>query len=134
MKALPARPTLAACAALVCAAFLFLPVPPLCAQNGDSRFVTGGNDSDAIEAAGEFRVGIQAYNRYAFNEAILSFERALSFRPGEAIILDWLGRAYYRSGLETGSDHDAVSGNFASMSAVYIHPAALEEIAARKER
>jgi len=35
---------------------------------------------------------------------------------------------------ETGSDHDAVSGNFASMSAVYIHPAALEEIAARKER
>jgi DNA-binding beta-propeller fold protein YncE len=45
-------------------------------------------------------VGVQAYNRYAFNEAILSFERALAFRPGEPLILDWLGRSYYRSGLE----------------------------------
>jgi DNA-binding beta-propeller fold protein YncE len=45
-------------------------------------------------------VGVQAYNRYAFNEAILSFERALSFVPGEPLILEWLGRAYYRSGLE----------------------------------
>jgi len=35
---------------------------------------------------------------------------------------------------EAGSDYDAVSGNFASISAVYVQPAALEEIAARKER
>jgi DNA-binding beta-propeller fold protein YncE len=62
--------------------------------------VTGGDDVNAIRAAEQFRVGVQAYNRYAFNEAILSFERALSFRPGEGIILDWLGRAYYRSGFE----------------------------------
>ncbi|MDR1587867.1 MAG: NHL repeat-containing protein [Treponema sp.] len=62
--------------------------------------VTGGADLNALNAAGEFRIGVQAYYRYAFNEAILSFERALSFRPGEAIILDWLGKAYYRSGLE----------------------------------
>jgi DNA-binding beta-propeller fold protein YncE len=55
---------------------------------------------NALSAAGEFRVGVQAYYRYAFNEAILAFERALSFRPGEAIILDWLGKAYYRSGFE----------------------------------
>ncbi|MDR2134640.1 MAG: NHL repeat-containing protein [Treponema sp.] len=61
---------------------------------------TGGIDVNALNAAGDFRVGVQAYYRYAFNEAILSFERALSFRPGEAIILDWLGKAYYRSGLE----------------------------------
>ena len=62
--------------------------------------VTGGDDIKALSAAEEFRVGVQAYYRYAFNEAILSFERALSFRPGEAIILDWLGKAYYRSGFE----------------------------------
>jgi len=62
--------------------------------------ITGGHDRDAILAADEFRIGIQAYNRFAFNEAIMSFERALSFRPGEAIIMDWLGRAYYRSGFE----------------------------------
>jgi len=68
--------------------------------NTGSRHITGGNDNNAINAAEEFRIGIHAYNRYAFNEAILSFERALSFRPGEAIIMDWLGKAYYRSGLE----------------------------------
>jgi DNA-binding beta-propeller fold protein YncE len=62
--------------------------------------VTGGNDINAVYAAEEFRIGVQAYNRYAFNEAILSFERALAFRPGEPLILDWLGRAYYRSGLD----------------------------------
>jgi DNA-binding beta-propeller fold protein YncE len=62
--------------------------------------VTGGDDVNAVNAAAEFRIGVQAYNRSAFNEAILSFERALSFRPGEAIILDWLGKAYYRSGFE----------------------------------
>jgi DNA-binding beta-propeller fold protein YncE len=62
--------------------------------------VTGGTGADALVAAEEFRLGVHAFNRFAYNEAILSFERALSFRPGEPIILDWLGRAYYRSGLE----------------------------------
>ncbi|MDR0998717.1 MAG: hypothetical protein LBL70_06590, partial [Treponema sp.] len=59
-----------------------------------------GTDMDALHAGEQFRLGVQSYNRYAFNEAILSFERALSFKPGEPLILDWLGRAYYRSGLE----------------------------------
>ena len=62
--------------------------------------VTGGTDIPALNAAEEFRIGVQAYYRYAYNESILSFERALSFRPGEPIILDWLGKAYYRSGFE----------------------------------
>ncbi|MDR1956647.1 MAG: 6-bladed beta-propeller, partial [Treponema sp.] len=59
-----------------------------------------GADLDALYAREEFRLGVHAYNRFAFNEAILSFEQALSFRPGEPLIMDWLGRAYYRSGLE----------------------------------
>jgi DNA-binding beta-propeller fold protein YncE len=63
-------------------------------------FVSGNADLDARHAREEFRIGVQAYNRFAFNEAILSFERALSYRPGEPLLLDWLGRAYYRSGLE----------------------------------
>ena len=62
--------------------------------------VTGGTGSAALSAAEEFRFGVHAYNRFSYNEAILSFERALSFRPGEPLILDWLGRAYYRSGFE----------------------------------
>jgi DNA-binding beta-propeller fold protein YncE len=57
-------------------------------------------DRNALLASEEFRRGIQAYNRYAFNEAILSLEKALSYKPSEALILDWLGRAYYRSGIE----------------------------------
>jgi DNA-binding beta-propeller fold protein YncE len=59
-----------------------------------------GADLNALYAREEFRLGVQAYNRFAFNESILSFEQALSFRPGEPLIMDWLGRAYYRSGLE----------------------------------
>jgi DNA-binding beta-propeller fold protein YncE len=70
--------------------------PVLRAQQGDAL----GVDRNALNAREEFRLGVQAYNRYAFNEAILSLERALSFRPGEGLILDWLGRAYFRSGLE----------------------------------
>ena len=35
---------------------------------------------------------------------------------------------------QSGSDHDVICGNCASMSAIYIHPAAFEEIAVRKER
>ena len=80
---------------------LFVGVSAAAQDDGPIRgFVTGGEDVNAMNAAEEFRIGIHAYNRYAFNEAILSFERALAFRPGEAIILDWLGKAYYRSGLE----------------------------------
>jgi DNA-binding beta-propeller fold protein YncE len=74
---------------------LFCRPPFLAAQQPDSP-----PDLNAVYAREEFRVGVQAYNRFAFNEAILSFERALSFRPGEPLILDWLGRSYYRSGLE----------------------------------
>ncbi|GHV74548.1 hypothetical protein AGMMS49940_18500 [Spirochaetia bacterium] len=65
-------------------------------QEGDF----GEFDRDALAAREEFRLGVQAYNRSAFNEAILSFERALGFRPGEPLVLDWLGRSYYRSGME----------------------------------
>ncbi|MDR0390135.1 MAG: 6-bladed beta-propeller [Spirochaetaceae bacterium] len=61
-----------------------------------------GSDGErnAVFAREEFRLGIQAYDRFAFNEAILAFERALSFLPGNPLILEWLGHAYYRSGME----------------------------------
>jgi DNA-binding beta-propeller fold protein YncE len=62
--------------------------------------VTGGTGPAALSAADEFRVGVHAYNRFSYNEAIYSFERALAFRPDEPLILDWLGKAYYRSGME----------------------------------
>jgi DNA-binding beta-propeller fold protein YncE len=111
MKKLSLRVTARVCALLSILIFFAL---PLFAQQGGAATgqtddapvnepaspVTGGTDVNALSAAEEFRIGVQAYYRYAFNEGILSFERALSFRPGEPIILDWLGKAYYRSGLE----------------------------------
>jgi DNA-binding beta-propeller fold protein YncE len=48
----------------------------------------------------EFRRGVQSFYRGAFNEAIIQFERALSYLPDEALILDWLGNAYFRAGFE----------------------------------
>jgi DNA-binding beta-propeller fold protein YncE len=60
-----------------------------------------GSDIEALHAAESFRVGIEAYYRASFNEAILAFEQALSFKPDEGLIIDWLGRSYYRSGMES---------------------------------
>lgn len=48
----------------------------------------------------EFRRGVQSYYRGAFNESIMEFEKALSYLPGEPLVLDWLGKAYYRAGIE----------------------------------
>jgi DNA-binding beta-propeller fold protein YncE len=66
-------------------------------REGDS----GAALTDMVNAQTEFRIGVQAYYRYAFNEAINALERANSFRPGDPLVLDWLGRAYYRSGFES---------------------------------
>jgi len=61
---------------------------------------SGAVDRNTVFTNEEFRRGVQAYNRFTFNEAILSFEKALSYKNTEPLILEWLGRAYYRSGLE----------------------------------
>lgn len=81
------------CAAAII--FLFFPAPSF-AQQGPAL----GTDINALNATESFRIGLEAYNRYAYNEAILALEQALSYKPGEGLILDWLGKAYYRSGLE----------------------------------
>lgn len=71
-----------------------------------SRFLFGQSafskvaSGDAGFAEQEFRRGVQAYYRCAFNDSILQFEKALSYLPNENLILDWLGKAYYRSGIE----------------------------------
>lgn len=51
-------------------------------------------------AAQEFRRGVQAYYRGSYNEAVLQFEKALNYMPEDNLILDWLGKAYYHTGLE----------------------------------
>ena len=56
--------------------------------------------SDEGFAAVEFRRGVQAYYKGAFNEAIMQFEKALSYLPNDNLILDWLGKSYYKAGME----------------------------------
>lgn len=51
-------------------------------------------------ASEEFRRGVQAYYKGSFNEAVVQFERALSFLPNDNLILEWLGKTYYKTGLE----------------------------------
>lgn len=51
-------------------------------------------------ASEEFRRGVQAYYKGAFNEAIVQLERALSYMPNDNLILEWLGKTYYKAGLE----------------------------------
>ncbi len=63
----------------------------------ENRTFRSGNLSLAEE---EFRRGVQSYYRGSFNESILEFEKALSYLPGEPLVLDWLGKAYYRAGIE----------------------------------
>lgn len=57
-------------------------------------------NSDEGFASEDFRRGVQSYYRGAFNEAIVQFEKALSYLPNDNLILDWLGKAYYKTGLE----------------------------------
>lgn len=51
-------------------------------------------------ASDDFRRGVQAYYKGAFNEAIVQFEKALSYMPNDNLILEWLGKAYYKTGVE----------------------------------
>lgn len=66
-------------------------------QRNEDRTTKSANSGFAEE---EFRRGVQSYYKGAYNEAILEFEKALSYLPGENLILDWLGKAYYKSGIE----------------------------------
>lgn len=63
-------------------------------ENSDTRSASSGFAEE------EFRRGVQSYYRGFFNESIMEFEKALSYLPGEPLILDWLGKAYYRAGIE----------------------------------
>ncbi len=64
------------------------------------------SEDDAMRSANsgfaeeEFRRGVQSFYNGNYNESILEFEKALSYLPGENRILEWLGKAYYMSGIE----------------------------------
>ncbi|MBP3772286.1 MAG: hypothetical protein J6I53_06290 [Treponema sp.] len=92
---------------LIFASFLFAAGVSAFSQSGalkseaaTERSSIGARTAASGLAEQEFRRGVQAYYRGSFNDAILQFEKALSYLPEENILLDWLGKSYYRSGVE----------------------------------
>ena len=96
---------------LLCAtAVLFVCCLPVSAKSKDKKKTPEPEPAETADrpmrsanegfADEEFRRGVQSYYRGSFNDAVLQFEKALSYVPGENKILDWLGKAYYRSGIE----------------------------------
>ncbi|MGP1438738.1 MAG: hypothetical protein ACTTKH_06675 [Treponema sp.] len=81
---------------LIIAFFFFLNI----LQATENNFFPTPTSQDHQIAFEEFRRGVQSYYRSSYNEAILLFEKALSILPDEPMILEWLGKAYYSSGLE----------------------------------
>lgn len=63
-----------------------------------------GIDLDEVNAWEDFRWGVIAYNKANYNDAIRSFERALSFKPDESLYAEWLGNSFYRSGFVTAAE------------------------------
>lgn len=89
---------------IAAAALALVAASPLFAQiNLEDTMRPEGQETRSANsgfAEDEFRRGVQSFYRGAYNEAILEFEKALSYLPGESMILDWLGKAYYKAGLE----------------------------------
>lgn len=82
--------------------FCALLLEPAFSQTDSAGLLPTGEYRSAEEnfAAQEFRRGVQAFYRGSFNDAILQFEKALSYLPEDNLILDWMGKSYYYSGLE----------------------------------
>ncbi len=55
-------------------------------------------DLDLVSASENLRLGISSYHSGEFNKAILSLEKALSYKPDWEITKVFLGNAYYRAG------------------------------------
>ncbi len=70
---------------------LFVALPPFVNAQFSSRLASSG-------AAEQLRLGVQAYHRGRYAEALLLFEKALAYAPAEPLSRFWLGRAYYKSG------------------------------------
>ncbi len=57
-------------------------------------------DLPGMRSEQQFRGGVQAYHRGFYGDSIVSLEKALSFKPSNALAQAWLGRALWKSGFE----------------------------------
>ena len=79
---------------------LFLNAQETTANAGFTVPQDGIRTSEQGFAAEEFRRGVQAFYKGTYNDAIVQFEKALSYMPDDNLILEWLGKAYYKAGME----------------------------------
>ena len=59
--------------------------------------------ADRGMASEDFRRGVISYYRGAYGDAIMQFEKALSYLPDEGQILEWLGKSYLKFGVESAA-------------------------------
>ncbi len=55
---------------------------------------------EAVQALEEWRWGVISYNDGLPGKALLALERAVTLNPADPGIREWLGRSYWRSGME----------------------------------
>ena len=90
---------------------------------------SGAQGLEAVRALEEWRWGVISYNDALTGKALLAMERAVSLDPGSMPMREWLGRAYWRSGLE-----DAALAEWDRIIAAGEASAALEARAERLRR
>ena len=73
----------------------------LCLIAAASSFAQFEPDFSSAGAGEQFRLGVQAYQKGRYSEAILLFEKSLAYEPDQPLISFWLGRAYLKSGFES---------------------------------
>ena len=55
---------------------------------------------DISRSMDEFKWGIKSFFSGYYNKAVFSFEKSISYNPSDVLAREWLGRAYYMSGLD----------------------------------
>jgi len=75
---------------------------------------------EAVQALEEWRWGVISYNDGLPGKALLAMERAVTLNPTDPGIREWLGRAYWRSGMEDAALEvwDRLSGEGLASSAL----------------
>ncbi len=82
-------------------------------------------DLDEPAAQENFRLGVQAYQRGRYAEALALFEKAFSAEPDSPLVSYWLGRCYARNGFEaTALERYAEAIALGGPSALVEHKAA----------
>jgi len=61
---------------------------------------TGAQSIEAPRALDEWRWGVLSYNDGKLGKALQAFEKAISLNPTDPTMREWLGKSYWRSGME----------------------------------